>query len=49
MAIEHRSLPMAAVQFHPESIMTVEGGAGLRLIHNAVALLTSPYAELAGR
>jgi len=40
MAIQHRTLPMAAVQFHPESIMTLEGNVGLRLIHNAVRALT---------
>jgi anthranilate synthase len=39
MSVEHRSLPMLAVQFHPESIMTLEGNSGLRLIHNAVAAL----------
>lgn len=42
MAVEHRSLPMAAVQFHPESIMSLGGGAGLRLIQNAVAMLIGP-------
>jgi anthranilate synthase len=42
MAVEHRSLPMAAVQFHPESIMSLEGEVGIRLIENAVARLTSP-------
>lgn len=40
MAIEHRELPVAAVQFHPESILTLEGDLGLRLIHNVVAHLT---------
>jgi imidazoleglycerol phosphate synthase glutamine amidotransferase subunit HisH len=25
MAVEHRELPVAAIQFHPESIMTIEG------------------------
>lgn len=39
MSVEHRVLPMLAVQFHPESIMSLEGNSGLRLIHNAVAAL----------
>ncbi|MBV8049337.1 MAG: anthranilate synthase component I [Paludibacterium sp.] len=29
MAIEHRTLPLAAVQFHPESIMTLGAGPAL--------------------
>jgi anthranilate synthase len=37
MAIEHISLPLAAVQFHPESILTLEDDLGLRLIRNVVA------------
>jgi len=32
MAIEHRSLPIAAVQFHPESVMTSAGQIGLPII-----------------
>ncbi|MGW4809959.1 anthranilate synthase component I, partial [Kitasatospora sp. NPDC004272] len=39
MAVEHRRLPMAAVQFHPESIMTADGGAGHAVVANAVAAL----------
>ncbi|MEV7024434.1 anthranilate synthase component I [Kitasatospora sp. NPDC093558] len=39
MAVEHRTLPVAAVQFHPESIMTQQGGCGLAVIRNAVARL----------
>jgi anthranilate synthase len=39
MAIEHDSLPLSAVQFHPESILTLEGDVGLRLIRNVVAAL----------
>ncbi|MBI2875624.1 MAG: anthranilate synthase [Candidatus Tectomicrobia bacterium] len=39
MAIEHASLPLAAVQFHPESILTLEEDLGLRLIRNVVACL----------
>ncbi|MBC8129681.1 MAG: anthranilate synthase [Rhizobiaceae bacterium] len=39
MAFEHRSEPIAAVQFHPESIMSLGGGAGMRMIENIVAHL----------
>lgn len=40
MAVEHRTRPLAAVQFHPESIMTAQGGAGQLVVTNAVASLT---------
>lgn len=40
MVVEHRERPLAAVQFHPESIMTTRGGAGHLIIANAVASLT---------
>ncbi|MBE7384852.1 MAG: anthranilate synthase [Leptolyngbya sp. SIO1E4] len=36
MAVEHKALPIAAVQFHPESIMTLEGGIGLSIISNVM-------------
>jgi anthranilate synthase len=39
MAIEHRRLPIAGVQFHPESIMSLEGDVGLMLIGNVVRRL----------
>ncbi|MET9296405.1 anthranilate synthase component I [Streptomyces sp. NPDC003077] len=39
MAVEHRHLPFAAVQFHPESIMTAGGGAGHLVVANAVSAL----------
>lgn len=39
MGIEHRKEPVAAVQFHPESIMTLGGDAGMRMIENVVAHL----------
>jgi anthranilate synthase len=39
MAFEHESLPIAAVQFHPESIMTLGQDAGMRMIENVVAHL----------
>ncbi len=36
MGIEHKKEPVAAVQFHPESIMTLGGDAGLKMIENVV-------------
>ncbi|MBD2501639.1 anthranilate synthase [Anabaena azotica] len=41
MAIEHQTLPILGVQFHPESIMTLAGGVGLKIIQNAVNELTT--------
>jgi anthranilate synthase len=38
MGIRHRDLPIEAVQFHPESMLTLEGNCGLRLIENLVRL-----------
>ena len=40
MAVEHKTLPVCAVQFHPESIMSFDDEIGLRLVRNAVAMLT---------
>lgn len=40
MGIEHESEPVAAVQFHPESIMTLGQDAGMRMIENVVAHLS---------
>jgi anthranilate synthase len=39
MGIEHTKEPVAAVQFHPESIMTLGSDAGMRMIENVVAHL----------
>lgn len=36
MAVEHQELPIAAVQFHPESILTLENGIGLKIIENLI-------------
>ena len=49
MAIEHRTLPVAAVQFHPESILTLGGEVGRRLIHEVVARLHPAAEPLARR
>lgn len=38
MAVEHQELPIWAVQFHPESIMSLENGHGPRLIQNLLSL-----------
>jgi len=39
MAVEHRDLPWAGVQFHPESIMTLDDGAGQRIIDTVMRVL----------
>ena len=41
MGLEHRSLPISAVQFHPESILTLDGDTGLRLVNRVMAMLRS--------
>src|SRR3954464_1605867 len=38
MAIEHRTLPLGGVQFHPESLMSLGGDVGLRIVENAFRL-----------
>ncbi|MGX5664944.1 anthranilate synthase [Rhizobium daejeonense] len=47
MGIEHTKEPVAAVQFHPESIMTLGGDAGMRMIENVVAHLARRAKEKA--
>jgi anthranilate synthase len=46
MGVRHRELPIEAVQFHPESILTAEGDHGLKLMENAVRLGKSSRAHV---
>lgn len=41
MGIHHKTLPIAAVQFHPESIMSLNKKVGLKLINNAYSLISN--------
>lgn len=41
MAVAHRTLPIAAVQFHPESLMTLKKQTGHHILKNAITLLTA--------
>ncbi|TAD87941.1 MAG: anthranilate synthase component I [Alphaproteobacteria bacterium] len=42
MAIEHRTRPISAVQFHPESIMSAGGEAGFLLLRTMIERLPPP-------
>ncbi len=46
MGVRHRHLPIEAVQFHPESILTLERDCGLRLMENMIALYSSSPAAV---
>jgi anthranilate synthase len=45
MAVEHREYPAAAVQFHPESILTLGDDLGRRLIARVIARLARPAGQ----
>jgi anthranilate synthase len=47
MAVRHRELPVEAVQFHPESLLTAEGNCGMRLMENVVRQLRATHARVA--
>jgi anthranilate synthase len=38
MAVEHKTLPVGGVQFHPESLMSLGDEVGLRIVENAFRL-----------
>jgi anthranilate synthase len=42
MAVEHQHLPIAAVQFHPESVMTLREEIGMPIIAAIMAALPPP-------
>lgn len=37
MAIKHKTLPVVGVQFHPESVLTMRGESGFRIIKNLIS------------
>jgi anthranilate synthase len=47
MAIEHATLPIAAVQFHPESILSARGDGGMQLLARVVERLLNTGTESA--
>jgi anthranilate synthase len=49
MGIEHKTLPISAVQFHPESIMTLADGVGLQIVKNVVRAFTNTKQKASGK
>jgi anthranilate synthase len=47
MAVRHKELPVEAVQFHPESILTAEGDCGIRLMENVVRQFRAWHSQAA--
>ena len=39
MAVSHKTLPIHAVQFHPETILSLQNQAGFRIISNLMAMV----------
>jgi anthranilate synthase len=46
MGVRHREMPIEAVQFHPESILSAEADHGLKLMENAMRLAKAIRAAL---
>ncbi|MBV9266425.1 MAG: anthranilate synthase component I [Acidobacteriaceae bacterium] len=46
MAVRHRDLPIEAVQFHPESILSLERDCGLKLMENMIEMYAQAGAAL---
>jgi anthranilate synthase len=42
MAVTHESLPISAVQFHPESILSMDDDSGVKIIGNVIRQVTMP-------
>ena len=47
MAVRHRTAPAAAVQFHPESILSLGGEVGHRIVRNVLRALLAERAQVA--
>ncbi len=46
MALRHRELPIEAVQFHPESILSAKENSGLRMIENLMRMRRGSRTEV---
>lgn len=39
MSCRHKSLPIAGVQYHPESVLSMKDGVGMKIIQNSLAFI----------